>query len=84
MIWSKIFIKNQLQTFGEIRKFRIHTDEELFKKAKCEPLKLISKKNMHQRKYWSVKKVMGILKYLVIPKETITSNYNAMEDNDIT
>ena len=44
MIWSKTFIKNQLETFGEIKKFKIHTDEELFKKAKCEPLKLISKK----------------------------------------
>ena len=42
--------KKQLETLEEIKKFRIHTDEELFKKAKCEPSKLISKKNHASQK----------------------------------
>ena len=55
MIWWRRFSKRELETFYKIKKFRLHTDEEVIEKAKSKPLKLISTKKqkvlVSQKKY---------------------------------
>ena len=79
-------MRNKL--FKKFKKSRYHIDEELYKKSKYDALKLIASKktsifwNDFSETIGKLKKLWESLKSLGMPKRTIISNFNAIEDND--
>ena len=72
----------------KFKKFRLHIDKELFKKAKYEALKLVATKKQAVFKekisesISKPKELWKSLKCLGIPNKTPISNFNAMEYNE--
>ena len=69
------------------KKARLHIDKELYKKAKCIAQKLIAAKKQaffDEKLSESVgkpKELWNTLKSLGMPKKTVVSNFNAIDDN---
>ena len=63
------------------KRSRLHTYKELFKKAKYKSLKLVARKTGISETIGKFKKLLEAFKNLGIPKKTLTSNFNVMEEN---
>ena len=83
--WSLKSLNTRDKNFQKFKKFRLHIDKELFKKAKYEALKLIATKKQAVFKekisesISKPKELWKSLKSLGIPNRTPNSNFNAME-----
>ena len=85
-VLEKLNLRNKL--FKKFKKSRLHIDKELYKKSKYDALKLIvSKKQAFFEEKLSEtigkpKELWESLKSLGMPKRTVISNFNAIEEND--
>ena len=86
--WSLKNLNTRDKNFQKFKKFRLHIDKELFKKAKYEALKLVATKKQAVFKekisesISKPKELWKSLKCLGIPNKTPISNFNAMEYNE--
>ena len=83
-IFCKNWTLNYLKGFELFifKRSRHHTYKELFNKAKYKSLKLIARKTGISETIGKSKKLRESFKYLGIPKETLTSNFSVMEENE--
>ena len=69
------------------KKARLHIDKELYKKAKCVAQKLIAAKKQAffdeklSESVGKLKELWNTLKSLGMPKKTVVSNFNAIDNN---
>ena len=74
--------------FKKFKKPRLHIDKELYKKSKYDALKLIAPKKQAcfeeklSETIGKPKELWESLKSLGMPKRTVISNFNAIEEND--
>ena len=74
--------------FKRFKKSRLHTDKELYKKAKYNTLKLITPEkpvffdDKLSEYVVKLKELWETLKSLEMPKKTLISNFNAVESNN--
>ena len=86
--WSLKNLNTIDKNLQKFKKFRLHIDKELFKKAKYEALKLVATKKQAVFKekisesISKPKELWKSLKCLGIPNKTPISNFNAMEYNE--
>ena len=83
-VLEKLRSKDKL--FKASKKTRLYTDKELYKKAKYDVQKLIAaKKQVFSAKLsesvGKPKELWNTLKSLGVPKKTVVSNFNAIDDN---
>ena len=84
-VLEKLNLKNKL--FQKCKKSRLHIDKELYKKSKYDALKLImsKKQKFFEEKLSETigkpKELWESLKSLGMPKRTVISNFNAIEEN---
>ena len=85
-VLEKLNLRNKL--FKKFKKSRLHIDKELYKKSKYDALKLIASKKQAffeeklSETIGKPKELWESLKSLGMPKRTVISNFNAIEEND--
>ena len=85
-VLEKLNLRNKL--FKKFKKSRLHIDKELYKKSKYDALKLITSKKQAffeeklSETIGKPKELWESLKSLGMPKRTVISNFNAIEEND--
>ena len=85
-VLEKLNLRNKL--FKKFKKSRLHIDKELYKKSKYDALKLIAPKKQAcfeeklSETIGKPKELWESLKSLGMPKRTVISNFNAIEEND--
>ena len=84
-VLQKLNLRNN--RFKKFKKSRLNVGKELYEKSKYDALKLIALKNKHFLKRLSEtickpKELWESLKALGMPKITVISSFNAIEEND--
>ena len=85
-VLEKLNLRNEL--FKKFLKSRLYIDIQLYKKSKNDALKLIASKKQAffeekvSETIGKPKELWESLKYLSMPKRTVISNFNAIEEND--
>ena len=80
-------LRSRDKLFKAFKKTRLHINKQLYKKAKYDAQKLIAAKKQTffdeklSEKVGKPKKLWNTLKSLGMPKKTVVSNFNAIDDN---